>query len=275
MGGDYERVEGIIRYLSESARARVGLEELAALSGLGQDALRDAFRKWAGLSPKDFLQALTLERAKERLRAGRSTLDAALDSGLSGNGRLQDLFIKLEACSPGEFARRGEGLCLRYHRFETIFGPALAAETDRGLCHLSFLGPGEDALARLAEDLPLARLEPGPGPFALRVRDFFSSWRSPKEGIPLDLRGTPFQVAVWRALLRIPEGACLSYGDIAKEIGRPRAGRAVGTAVGMNPVAYLIPCHRVIRDSGAIGEYRWGRERKLAMLGFEGAREWA
>ncbi len=233
--------------------------------------LQRLFTEWVGVSPKTYLQYLTTERAKDALRAGRSTLAAAYESGLSGNSRLHDHFLKVAGCTPGEFGRRCAGATLRYAGFPTPFGPAVAVETTVGIAHLAFLSEREQVLTEVKRHFPDAELTSTAGPHTEQVMRYFQE-QTPSRPIGLDLRGTPFQLQVWQALLSIPPGQAVSYGDLAQAVGRPSASRAVGTAVGKNPIAYLIPCHRVIRGDGATGGYRWGVERKVVMQDWEGVR---
>jgi AraC family transcriptional regulator, regulatory protein of adaptative response / methylated-DNA-[protein]-cysteine methyltransferase len=271
---DYLRVEKAIRFLEESAREQPTLEEVARRVGMSEYHFQRVFRRWAGVSPKRFLQFLTAGHARRLLEDSWSVLDAAHEVGLSGPGRLHDLMVAVDAMTPGEVRRRGEGLTIRYGSHPTPFGECLLALTDRGICDLSFAGePAEDPVEGLRSRWPLARLEASPGataPVAARV--FAEGAAAGGAPLPLLLAGTNFQIRVWEALLRIPAGEVASYERIAVGIGAPTAARAVGSAVGRNPIAYLIPCHRVIRGSGAFGEYRWGSARKKAMLGREAAR---
>jgi AraC family transcriptional regulator of adaptative response/methylated-DNA-[protein]-cysteine methyltransferase len=224
------------------------------------------FRRWAGVSPKRFLQYVTAEHVRERLRESRSVLDAALDVGLSGPGRLHDLTLSVDAMTPGEVGRGGADLVIRHGRHESPFGEMFVALTARGVSAMSFAA---DALAELRQRWPNAQFAEDL-PAAQAVVDAVFQNR------PLDrllhVQGTNFQIRVWEALLQIPQGAVVSYGELAKSLGSPGAARAVGSAVAANPTAYLIPCHRVIRESGVIGDYRWGSDRKRAMLGWEAAR---
>jgi AraC family transcriptional regulator, regulatory protein of adaptative response / methylated-DNA-[protein]-cysteine methyltransferase len=273
---DYRRIEKALEYLGEHAEDQPRLAEVARHVGLSPFHLQRLFRTWAGISPKRFVQYLTLERAKSLLRGSETVLGAAYDSGLSGPGRLHDLFVSVEAVTPGEYRAEGHGLALRYGFHPTPFGEALLATTERGICSLAFSTEGgrRAALESLEAEWPRAsmRLDPGSTrPLAERV---FARRRSGPP-LPLLLKGTNLQVQVWRALLRIPEGSVVSYSDVARFLGRPRAVRAVASAVARNPVAYLIPCHRVIRRVGGFGEYRWGELRKTAILGWEAARSGA
>lgn len=270
---DYERVEKAIRYLESNWQAQPELGELAKAAGLSLFHFQRLFKRWAGVSPKRFLQYLTLEYAKKRLRESKSVLDAAYDSGLSGPGRLHDLFISVEAMTPGEYKALGKGLRIEYGVHPTPFGEALAATTSRGLCGFLFLDKGreKEALAQFKGQWPEADFVHGPSATEEATRKIFHSSR-PKGGLKLLLKGTPFQIKVWEALLRIPAGCVAAYKDVAEEIGSPGASRAVGTAVGQNNIAYLIPCHRVIRDTGVIGDYKWGSSRKKAILAWEASR---
>lgn len=278
---DYARVERAIRFLDAHAVDQPSLGTVAEAAGLSPYHFQRVFTRWAGLSPKRFLQVLTLNRAKHALgEAGGSVLDAALEAGLSGPSRLHDLFVTVEAVTPGEWKRQGAGVRMGYGFHATPFGMALVAATGRGLCGLSFIeGAGEmgvaetraAALRELAARWPQARLVEDDAATGRYVARIFAPADAPGEPVPLPvlLKGTPFQVQVWKALLRVAPGECATYGEIAREIGRPRAVRAVGTALGENPVAFLIPCHRIIRSTGALGEYRWGVPRKRAMLVWE------
>lgn len=272
---DYSRVEKAIRYLESHWQEQPSLEEVAKASGLSPFHFQRLFQRWAGVSPKRFLQYLSIEWAKKNLRDSRSVLDAAFDSGLSGPGRLHDLFVTVEAMTPGEYKAGGAGLRIAYGVHATPFGPALAAMTPRGLCGLWFLGKsgGSGVLARMKREWPRAKWIRDPKASDRVVQTFFERGPKLKRG-PLQvlLKGTPFQLKVWEALLRIPEGSVASYQEVAKRIGKPKASRAVGTAVGANRIAYLIPCHRVIRGTGVMGDYRWGSARKKALLAWEGTR---
>ena len=272
---DYERVARAIEFLERNAAGQPDLSEVARRVHLSEHHFQRLFTRWAGVSPKRFLQFLTVEHAKARLDASRSLLDLAGAVGLSGPGRLHDLFVTLEAMSPGEARSGGTGLAITYGVHDSPFGPALIATTARGVCGLHFLEQGTDTEARrrLVSDWPHAALTAEPRATRAIAAHIFDPLASRPAG-PLGLlvRGTNFQLQVWRALLRIPFGSMLSYGDVAGSIGQPRASRAVGSAIGSNPVAYLIPCHRVIRQTGTLSRYRWGEARKAAMLAWEAAR---
>ena len=270
MGGvnDYDRIARVISYLDENRSAQPRLDELAAHVGLSTSRLHRLFSAWAGVTPKEFLKCLTVEDAKRRLRDGEAVLDAALDSGLSGPGRLHDLCVSLEAASPGEIKSGGAGMMVRYGFADTPFGTCLLAECDRGVCWVEFVDTEDESGFRADWfGASLERNDPGARRLAARI---FSA-EPERAGLRGFVRGSEFQVCVWRALLRIPEGRLVTYSTLAEAVERPSAARAVGTAVGGNPLAYLIPCHRVIRSTGIVGEYRWGTARKRAMLGREGA----
>jgi AraC family transcriptional regulator of adaptative response/methylated-DNA-[protein]-cysteine methyltransferase len=267
---DYVRIERAIRFLETHRREQPGLDAVAAHVGLSPYHLQRVFKRWAGISPKRFLQAMTAEHARSLLLDDHDVLDAALETGLSGPGRLHDLLVHATALSPGETRRRGAGLVLEYGFLESPFGPALAAFTPRGLADLGFHDAPSDATARrvLRERWPGAELRRDERAVGRRARGLFGAGDRP----PLDVRGTNFQIQVWRALLAVPEGRLATYADVARAAGRPSAVRAAGTAVGRNPVAWLIPCHRVIRSTGVVGDYHWGHERKVAMIAWETAR---
>jgi AraC family transcriptional regulator, regulatory protein of adaptative response / methylated-DNA-[protein]-cysteine methyltransferase len=270
---DYERIANVIRFLDRHHTDQPDLNELAAAAGLSPFHFHRLFSAWAGVTPKDFLQCLTLEHVKQLLFDGHNVFDAALDAGLSGPGRLHDLCVTLEAASPGEMKNGGAGMQIDYGFAETPFGEALIAETKRGICHLSFVDVGgrERVLNLLTSDWPNAKLNRNDSRIAeLAAAIFAASGRSTSDR-PLRafVRGTPFQIRVWRALLRIPTGSLTTYGRLAEAIGQSKAARAVGSAVGANPISFVIPCHRVIRETGALGNYGGGRIRKQVMVGWE------
>lgn len=281
---DYIRIESALNFLSERAESQPTLADVAEHVGLSEHHLQRLFTRWAGISPKRFLQFQTIETAKSLLRESRSVLDTTYSTGLSSGGRLHDLFITLEAVTPGEYKTGGAGLRIARGFHESPFGECLMATTERGICGLSFVvnGDRDAAIAELSERWPGATFvddQRGTRAVADRV---FAAWNgtwSSKDGAPapaplsLLVRGTNFQVRVWEALLRIPPGAVSTYEEVASAIGQSTATRAVASAVARNPVAFLIPCHRVIRKSGAFGEYHWGATRKVAMLMRERAPE--
>ena len=267
---DPSQVERALEWLSRNFERQPSLAEAAGHVGLSEYHFQRRFRRQVGLSPKKYVQFLTLERAKEALAKSRSVLDAAYVSGLSGPGRLHDLFVNVEAMTPGEYKHRGEGLTIRYGTHPSPFGQCLIMRTDRGVCGLAFTSPARrgEAFADLARGFESAAFVEDAGAVAGVAAKMFGA-PTTTGGLTLHLRGTPFQIKVWRALLVIPPGCVTSYGDLARRVGAPRASRAAGSAIGSNPVAWIIPCHRVIRASGVLGEYRWGRGRKLAMLSLE------
>lgn len=272
---DYERIEQAIRFLEQDYQQQPTLEQIAAHLGLSPSHFQRLFQRWAGISPKRFLQFLTLQDAKQRLRDSASVLDATFDSGLSSPGRLHDLFVTLDAVTPGEYKSSGRELRISYGFHDTPFGEAFFASTERGICGLEF--PDQDQRAAMLEAFQkrwsLATIVMDERTTKPLVRRVFGDITSPsQQPLSVLVKGTNFQVQVWNALLRIPAGATTSYGDLAKRLGNSRASRAVGAAVGSNWVGYLIPCHRAIQSSGFAHRYRWGTARKKAMLGWEAAR---
>ena len=272
---DYERIARVIRHLDACHAGQPDLASLAEIAGLSPFHFHRLFSAWAGITPKDFLQCLTLVHAKNLLYKGQSVLDAALGSGLSGPGRLHDLCVILEAASPGEVKSGGAGWTITAGFADSPFGRCLIGESPRGLCHLSFIDTEDDtaALDALREHWPRARLQRDDAAAARLADVIFEppANRQPRPALRAFVKGTAFQVQVWRALLQVPPGTLVSYGRLAAAIDKPAAARAVGTAVGHNPLAWLIPCHRVIRETGVIGEYRWGAVRKRAMMAWESA----
>lgn len=268
----YRAVARAIAYIREHAREQPSLAEIAAHAGRSGFHFQRQFSEWAGISPKRFLQYLTKQYAKEALRRCEGVLEAAYDAGLSGPGRLHDLMVTCEAVSPGEHRALGEGVAIAWGMHATPFGECLIATTGRGICRLSFLGPGgrEAGLMELRAEWPRAQLRRDDAATAAPARAAFAASRRAGP-LHLWLKGTNFQLKVWEALLRIAPGELVSYGSVASAIGRPRAARAVGAAVGANPVAVLIPCHRVIRKAGDFGDYRWGLARKQALIAREAA----
>ncbi len=268
----FHRIAEAIAYLRAHFQAQPTLEELARQAHLSPYHFQRLFSDWAGVSPKKFLQYLSLDHAK-RLLQGQATLaDAALETGLSGTGRLHDLFVRIEAMTPGEYKAGGRSLHIRYGFGDSPFGRLLLASTPRGICHLSFADDEGQALEALRAAFPRAAWRREDDGHQQEALAFFRQDWSRLSEIRLHLRGTPFQLKVWETLLRIPPGGLDTYGRLAQRLGTPRAARAVGSAVGDNPVAFLIPCHRVIRADGSFGEYRWGSARKAAMIGWEAAR---
>ncbi len=260
----------IDRIDSEGGR-ELSLEEIARDAGLSPAHFQRVFSRWAGVSPKRFQQFLTLEHAKALLAERHTTLETAAEVGLSGGGRLHDLFLRWEAMSPGRYADGGEGLEIAWSWFESPFGPALVMGTDRGICGMGFAAEAGEAatMSDLGARWPRARFVEDPD----RLRPWALSAFGAQDDAetPLFLIGAPFQIKVWEALLRVPTGHVTTYSDIARAIGHPNAVRAVGTAVGRNPISWLIPCHRALRKSGGLGGYHWGLPVKRAMLAWEAA----
>ena len=269
---DYDSVRRAIAFISEHWRAQPDIEAMADAAGVTPDELHHLFRRWAGLTPKAFMQALTLDHAKGLLRDSASVLDAALDSGLSGPSRLHDLFVTHEAMSPGEWKAGGAGMTLQYGFHPSPFGTAIVIASGRGLAGLAFADPGQEqtALADMRRRWPNATcVEDHAGTAALAQRIFDTRLWRPDQPLRVVLIGTDFEVRVWEALLKIPMGCATTYSDVAANISSPKASRAVGAAVGRNPVSFVVPCHRVLGKSGALTGYHWGITRKQAMLGWE------
>jgi AraC family transcriptional regulator of adaptative response/methylated-DNA-[protein]-cysteine methyltransferase len=272
---NYERIARVIRYLDAHHAEQPSLADLAGHLGLSPFHFHRVFSDWAGVTPKDFLQCLTLAHARKLLEDGQSVLDSALEAGFSGPGRLHDLCVTLEAASPGELKSGGKGWRIPFGFAETSFGECLAAESPRGICFLAFVDDADrqTAQAALEETWPQAELARDDALGARLAAQVFNRSR-PKNKRPAlraFVRGSAFQVRVWKALLRVPPGSLVTYGRLAAAIGEPSAARATGSAVGSNPLAYLIPCHRVIRETGVMGGYRWGPLRKRAMVAWETA----
>ena len=268
---DYARIERAIRFIAANFRRQPDLAAVARAVGLSPYHCQRLFRRWAGVSPKRFVQYLTAAHTGTLLRTSQNLLEAAYASGLSGTGRLHDLMINVHAVTPGEMQQQGARITIRYGVHPTPFGDCLIALTSRGVCALDFLprGTPHAALADVRRRWPQARLEHNADTTRSIARRIFR--RATRSRLDLHLAGTNFQIKVWEALLRIPPGAVASYADVARAVGRSRAVRAAASAVADNPIGFLIPCHRVIRSTGAIGEYHWGAARKQALLAWEGA----
>lgn len=272
---DYERVRRIIAFITERWRDQPSLEAIADHVGLSTTHVHHLFRRWSGLTPKAFLQAITLDNAKALLADSASVLDATYELGLSGPARLHDLFVTHEAMTPGDWKAKGQGLVLRYGFHPSPFGEAILVATDRGLAGLGFVDTGDRAaaLADMQRRWPKASYvedAAATAPLAARIFDP-TLWR-PDRPLNVVLIGTDFEVRVWRTLLRIPMGRATTYSDIAGKLGKPTASRAVGAAVGKNPISFVVPCHRVLGRSGALTGYHWGLTRKQAILGWETCR---
>ncbi|MBV6402909.1 MAG: Bifunctional transcriptional activator/DNA repair enzyme Ada [Anaerolineales bacterium] len=270
---DYARIEQAILYLENHFKDQPNLDEVAANVGLSEFHFQRLFTRWAGVSPKRFLQFVTKESAKDLLDKSENLLDTTHQVGLSSLGRLHDLFVNTEAMSPGEYKSKGEGVTIRYGIHLTPFGKCLIGLTDRGICHLGFVQGSEgEAIDNLVSDWKEAKMIEDYRATAALVGPIFDlRFNTRIKPLTLHLRGTNFQLKVWEALLQIPAGSVSTYEGIASRIGNPNAVRAVGTAVGHNPIAVLIPCHRVIRKAGEFGKYRYGALRKKALLAYESA----
>jgi len=271
---DYRRIEKAIEFLAANYQNQPSLNEVARNASLSEFHFQRLFRRWAGISPKRFVQFLTLEHAKQALEESRSVLDAAYDAGLSGPGRLHDLFVTTEAMTPGEFKAKGAGLEISYGFHPSPFGECFLAVTERGICGLGFVGERDrnETLEDFKTRWPEAKFEEN----TEKTKGYVAGIFNPQQrngALKLLLVGTNFQIKVWEALLRIPPGAVACYEDLARRIGKPSAARAVGSAVGRNPISFLIPCHRAIRKMGITGDYHWGAARKKAILAWEAARQ--
>jgi AraC family transcriptional regulator, regulatory protein of adaptative response / methylated-DNA-[protein]-cysteine methyltransferase len=268
---DYDRIARAINYIEANAVHQPDLTEIASSLNLSEYHFQRLFTRWAGISPKRFLQFLTKENAKELLVRSNNILDAAYEAGLSSPGRLHDLLIQTEAVTPGEFKSRGKGIHINYGFHPSPFGDCLLALTSRGICWLSFVDEDRPtALASLVKEWSNAELYESPLQTSVVIRQVFS--QSPPTPLALHLRGTNFQIKVWEALLRLPAGAVTNYEALSLHLFGKNAARSVGSAVGHNPVAFIIPCHRVLRKSGNFGEYRYGSARKKAILVWENCR---
>jgi AraC family transcriptional regulator of adaptative response/methylated-DNA-[protein]-cysteine methyltransferase len=276
---DYERIAAVIRYLDKHHAEQPDLAMLAERVGLSAFHFHRLFSRWAGITPKDFLQCLTLSHSKALLAEGKDVLNVALNAGLSGPSRLHDLCVSLEAASPGELKSGGADWTIRAGFVESPLGKCLVGESPRGICHLSFVeSVSRQAGGRAIQQYwPRASLHWDDSAASQLVGPLFQ-WPATSNSRPVlraFVRGTGFQFGVWRALLQVPTGTLVSYGELAAAIGNRAAARAVGAAVGQNPLAYLIPCHRVIRDTGALGDYRWGETRKKAIVVWESSKRLA
>lgn len=271
---DYARIAAAINFIKDHLQDQPSLDEIATAVQLSPFHFQKLFTEWAGVSPKKFMQYLTLEYAKSLLRNADATLlDTAHATGLSGTSRLHDLFISLEGMTPGEFKNGGTGLQINYHFAESPFGQLIVASTHKGICHLFFVTDKQQAIDNLIARFPKASFKNTTDKLQQDALSFFQKdWHQPDK-IKLHLSGTPFQLKVWESLLKVPMGALVTYGTIAKNIDKPSATRAVGTAIGSNPIAFLIPCHRVIQNTGRLGGYMWGETRKSAIIGWEAAQK--
>ena len=268
---DYERIKKAIEFIHSNFQQQPDLDAIAKEVFLSPFHFQRLFKDWAGVSPKKFLQYISLQHAKKLLQQ-HTISDAAYEIGLSGSSRLHDLFISIEGMTPGEFKNGGEQLQINYSFAESPFGNIIVASTPKGICHLAFAENEKEALHQLQLQFPNARFRQVVDTIQQNALFIFTQdWKNLSK-IKLHLKGTPFQIKVWEALLKIPMGDLSTYAGIAGHIHNPNASRAVGTAVGDNPVAYLIPCHRIIRSTGEFGQYHWGSTRKTAMIGWEAAK---
>ena len=270
---NYRRIAAAIDFYRKNFKRQPSLEEAAEHVHVSPFHFQRMFHEWAGVTPKQFLQYISLEHARGLLKNRQATLfDTALDTGLSSTGRLHDLFVRIEGMTPGEFRNGGEGLEINYSFAESPFGKIIVASTHRGVCYMAFADNGPvDALRKLVSRFPNATFNQLTDTFQQNALFIFTQDWSKLDEIKLHLRGTPFQLRVWETLLKVPMGEVTTYSRLAADLNHPQASRAVGTAVGSNPVAFLIPCHRVIRASGIIGDYHWGSTRKAAMIAWESA----
>lgn len=269
---DYERIEKAIGYITEHFREQPDLDEVAKQVHVSPFHFQRMFKEWAGVSPKKFLQYISLEHAKSLLKENRPISEVSFETGLSGTGRLHDLFISIEGMTPGEYKNGGEQLAINYSFAESPFGNIIVASTAKGICHLAFADNEKKAFSDLKQIFPNAAYRQVVDTLQQNALFIFTrDWKDLSK-IKLHLRGTAFRLKVWEALLKVPMGELTTYGSLAASVGKDLASRAVGTAVGDNPVAFLIPCHRVIRSTGAIGSYHWGGHRKTAIIGWESAK---
>jgi AraC family transcriptional regulator, regulatory protein of adaptative response / methylated-DNA-[protein]-cysteine methyltransferase len=270
---NYNRIAEAIDYIQQHFKEQPSLDEVAAKIHVSPFHFQKLFTDWAGVSPKKFLQYISVQHAKNILKDKQATLfDAAFETGLSGTGRLHDLFINIEGMTPGEFKNGGENLSINYSYAESPFGNIVVASTAKGICYMAFADDEQKALNDLQQHFPNASFKQMLDVIQQHALYIFTHDWSKLHQIKLHLKGTSFQLKVWETLLKIPMGQLSTYGSIAEKIKNPNASRAVGTAIGSNPVAFLIPCHRVIQSTGALGGYMWGPTRKTAIIGWEAAK---
>ncbi|UKJ06476.1 methylated-DNA--[protein]-cysteine S-methyltransferase [Solitalea lacus] len=269
---NFNRIADAIDYMQQNFKSQPDLNEVAEKVNISPFHFQRMFTEWAGTSPKKFLQYISVTHAKQMLKRNNATLfDTALETGLSGTGRLHDLFVKIEGMTPGEYKNGGENLAINYSFAETPFGTIIIASTSKGICYTAFADNENEAFVTLTKYFPNARFHQFNDLMQQNALNIFKhDWHELDE-VKLHLKGTPFQLKVWEILLKIPVGNVTTYGEIAKRLDNPKASRAVGSAVGDNPVAFLIPCHRVIQSTGILGQYHWGSIRKTAMIGWEAA----
>ncbi|MDR2236479.1 MAG: methylated-DNA--[protein]-cysteine S-methyltransferase [Chryseobacterium sp.] len=267
---DYNRIAKAIDYIRSNFRLQPNLDEVAEKIHLSPAHFQKIFTEWAGTSPKKFLQFISLEHAKNLLKEEKASLfDTAYETGFSSTSRLHDLFVKVEGMSPAEYKNGGKSLSINYSFTQSPFGYVMAASTEKGICYMAFEDDKETALGNLKHTFPNASFFEKQDALQQNALSIFNKDWTKLNTIKLHLKGTDFQLKVWESLLSIPMGKLSTYGNLAEKIGNPKASRAVGTAIGSNPVAFLIPCHRVIQSSGNIGGYKWGSERKQLIVGWE------
>lgn len=270
---NYNRIAEAIAYITANFKRQPGLEEIAEKINLSPFHFQRIFSEWAGISPKKFLQYISIQHAKNLLKGEQETLfETAYQTGLSGTSRLHDLFVNIEGMTPAEYKNGGKDLHINYHFSSSPFGDIIVASTEKGVCYMAFEQDEQDALSKLTRKFPNASFERKHDSHQQNAMLIFQDDWTKLGQIKLHLKGTPFQLKVWESLLKIPMGKLSTYGTIAKEMDKPNASRAIGTAIGSNPVAFLIPCHRVIQSSGTFGGYMWGPSRKSAIIGWECAK---
>jgi AraC family transcriptional regulator of adaptative response/methylated-DNA-[protein]-cysteine methyltransferase len=267
---NYERIAEAIEFIQQNYKDQPTLDEIAKKVNLSPFHFQRLFTDWAGVSPKKFLQFISVQHAKQMLGNNHATLfDTASEAGLSGTGRLHDLFVKIEGMTPGEYKNKGENLIINYSFSDSHFGRILVASTNKGICYMGFSDDDEIAFSELENRFPKAKFLEQSDAIQQNALKIYSEGWTEINKIKLHLKGTDFQLKVWEALLKIPTGRLSTYGELAAKIEKPKAARAVGSAIGSNPIAYLIPCHRVIQATGAFGGYMWGTTRKMAIIGWE------
>jgi AraC family transcriptional regulator of adaptative response/methylated-DNA-[protein]-cysteine methyltransferase len=269
---NYKRIAQAIDYIKSNFQNQPSLNEMAEAVHLSAFHFQRMFSDWVGVSPKKFMQYISVEYAKKLLKDNQTLFDTAYETGLSGTSRLHDLFINIEGMTPGEFKNQGENLMINYSFSDSIFGELIVASTAKGICHMSFVKDQQQALSDLKSRFANAQYQQVSDKIQQDALGVFQYGSNQLNQIKLHLNGTAFQLKVWETLLKIPLGDITTYGSVAKEINKPKASRAVGTAIGSNPVAFLIPCHRVIQASGNLGGYMWGNNRKTAIIGWEAAK---
>ena len=269
---DYSRIEKAIAYINHNFREQPSLEEISTAVNMSPFHFQRLFSEWAGVSPKKFLQYVSLRYAKQLLQRNTTLMNVSNEIGLSSSSRLHDLFINIEGMTPGEFKNGGAGLTINYSFRESPFGNIIIASTNKGVCYIHFQNNESVALRDLKACFPSAVYHQAEDKYQKDALLIFQKNGGQTDPIKLHLRGTRFQIKVWESLLKIPTGGLSTYGDIAKKTGNPKAARAVGTAIGANPIAFLIPCHRVIQSNGKFGGYMWGAEKKMAIIGWEAAK---